>query len=66
MRRRTLLIAVGLVVLGLISGLSLYGRAKEKDMEPKESIARAAESKAVGGIDASPQERFETATFAMG
>ena len=36
-------------------------------MEPKESIARAAESKAVGGrIDASPLERFETATFAMG
>ena len=67
MRRRTLLIAVGLVVLGLISGLSLYGRAKEKDMEPKESIARAAESKAAGGrIDASPQERLETATFAMG
>jgi len=36
-------------------------------MEPKESIARAAEPKAVEGrIEASPRERFETATFAMG
>jgi hypothetical protein len=66
-RRRTLLLAVGLLVLGLISGLSLYGRAKEKDMDSKESVASAAEPKAVEGhFDASPQGRIETATFAMG
>ncbi len=67
MRKRTLLIALGLAVLGLISGLSLYGLPKEKDMASKEGIASAAEPTGVKGhFEASPQKRFETATFAMG
>ena len=67
MRKRTLSIALGLVGLGLISGLSLYGLHKEKHMDSKEGIASAAETTSVNGHDdASPQERTETATFAMG
>ncbi len=67
MRKRTLSIAAGLAILGLLSGLSLYGRPKEKDMDSKENGARPVEVASAGGqIDASPQKRFETATFAMG
>jgi hypothetical protein len=41
--------------------------AKENDMDSKENRASAREPKGAGGrITASPKERFETATFAMG
>lgn len=64
MRNKRLLVIPELIVLGLISGLSLYGPAKEKNMDMKESIASAAERKSVN--DAPSPKRFETATFAMG
>ena len=45
MKKRTPLLALGLVVLGLISGLSLYGPAKEKDMEARATRLLAARRK---------------------
>ena len=62
-----MLTALGLVILGLISGSFLYGPHKEKDMDSKEGVLNAAELKGVGErLDASLPERIETATFAMG
>ena len=66
MRKRTLLIVLGIVILGLISGLSLHGPAKEKDMDLKESIVRAAEPAGVDGHPGAFPQKTETATFAMG
>jgi hypothetical protein len=67
MRKRPLLIAAGLASLGLISGLSLYGPYKEKNMDTKVNIVSAAETTGVKGDEvASPGTRTETATFAMG
>jgi hypothetical protein len=66
-RKKTLLTMLGLVFLGLVSGFVFYGPLKEKDMDSKESMTNAAEKVAVNGrLGASPQERTETATFAMG
>jgi hypothetical protein len=66
-RKRTLLTMVGLAILGLISGLFAYGPVKEKGMESKKSIARAAEPAAAGRpLGASSRKSTETATFAMG
>jgi hypothetical protein len=67
MRKRPLLIAVGLASLGLISGLALYGPHKEKNMDTKTNIAGATEATgAKGQVDTSLGVRTETATFAMG
>jgi hypothetical protein len=67
MRKGTMSAALGIAILGLISGLSLYGPVKEKDMDSKERIASAAEPRGVSGhIDAPLPEKIETATFAMG
>lgn len=67
MRTRTLLTALGLLFIGFVSGLVFYGPLKEKNMDVKESMANAAEPVAVNGHSGtSPQERTETATFAMG
>jgi hypothetical protein len=66
-RKRTLLTVPGLLFLGLVSGIVFYGPLKEKDMDSRESMASAAAPTAVNGrLGASPQERTETATFAMG
>jgi hypothetical protein len=67
MRRRMLLTITGLAILGLISGLFIYGPTKERDMDSRKSVARAAEPTAVTGpVDAPRQDRIETVTFAMG
>ena len=67
MRKKTLSIAAGFVILGLSIGTVPLRASKEKDMDSKENGARPAEVASAGGqIDASPQKRFETATFAMG
>lgn len=70
MGKRTLLVALGLASLGLVSGLTLYGLHKEKNMDTKVNVVGAAEAAGVSGnlghVDTSPGIRMETATFAMG
>jgi hypothetical protein len=65
MRKRTLLTITGLVILGLISGLFIYGPTKEKNMDSRKSITSAATA-VTGPFDAPRQDGIETATFAMG
>jgi hypothetical protein len=58
---------IGAVVLGLVSGIFLYGPGKEKAMDSAKSLARTAEAKDLGRQpDDSSQKLVETATFAMG
>jgi hypothetical protein len=66
-RKRTGPAMMGLAILGLVSGLFLYGPGKEKHMDSKEKIVGAEEPTVVAGTpDVSRRERIETATFAMG
>jgi hypothetical protein len=66
-RKRAVLTIMGLAILGLISGLSLYGPGKEKHMDSKENVMSGAEPTAVSRpVDVSRRESIETATFAMG
>lgn len=67
MRKRALLVAAGLAILGLITGLSLHGPAKEKNMDSRERRAKAGEPASAGRhFEIALPERIETATFAMG
>ena len=66
MRKGTLLMVLGIVILGLISGLFLHGPAKENNMDSKGSIVRLAEPAGVDGHPGAFPQKTETATFAMG
>ena len=67
-RRRALLLGVGFVVLGLISGLFAYESVKERGVTVKRGAeAAAADRMAVPPpIDVSRPGTIETATFALG
>jgi hypothetical protein len=55
------------MALGLVSGLFLYGTAKEGNMDMRERVADAKEPAGTDRhLGASLPERIETATFAMG
>jgi hypothetical protein len=68
-RKWTLLTGVGLIALGLISGLYAYESAKGRDVNMKKGMESAATDVRVAvppPIDASRPGTIETATFAMG
>ena len=67
-RRRALLLGVGFVLLGLISGLFAYESVKERGATMKRGIqAAVADRTAVPPpIDVSRPAALETATFALG
>ena len=67
-RKWAMLTGVGLVALGLISGLYAYESAKGRDVSMKKGIESAAADRMAvpPPIDASRPATIETATFAMG
>ena len=67
-RKRALLMGVGLAVLGLISGLYAYNAVKGRDLSMKKGMESAAADRMAvpPPIDASQPGTIETATFAMG
>ncbi|MGD0488449.1 MAG: hypothetical protein ABSB94_14800 [Syntrophorhabdales bacterium] len=67
-RKPALLTGLGVVLLGLISGLYAYESVKEKDVSMKKGMqCAAADRMAVSPpIDASRPGTSETATFALG
>ena len=67
-RKPAVLTGVGLLVLGLISGLYAYESVKEKDVSMKKGMESAAEDRmsVPPPIDASRPGTVETATFALG
>jgi len=68
MRKRVLLTGVGLVVLGLISGLYAYESVKGRNVNMKRGTESAAADhmNVIPPIDEARPGPIETATFAMG
>ena len=67
-RKRALYIGVGLVVLGLISGLYAYESVTGRNVNMKQGTASAAADhmNVIPPIDEARPGTIETATFAMG
>ena len=67
-RKRALWTGVGLVVLGLISGLYAYDAVKGRDVSMKKGMESAAADRMAirSPTEASRPGTIETATFAMG
>ena len=67
-RKRVLLTGVGLVVLGLISGLYAYESVKGRNVNMKRGTESAAADhmNVIPPIDEARPGTIETATFAMG
>jgi len=67
-KKRVLVAGVGLVALGLISGLYAYESVRGRDVNMKKGMESAAADRmtAPPPIDASRPGTIETATFALG